>query len=145
MPFSGAKVIIASPNADFRSQIHKMLVAMRWPAEEAMGGNCGNSFFGTKGFYVRSKGFFSYKENKGGDRDPIPVPADLPVRKEDKWQRWFAAIRGRCPVHWRMVPANVGNKLYTRSPSPIATDPDLDFPCTLITTPPEGSDGPQIH
>jgi DNA-binding NtrC family response regulator len=34
----GSKVIIASPNADFRSQIHKMLVAMHWPAEEAMGG-----------------------------------------------------------------------------------------------------------
>src|SRR5437868_15222741 len=32
------KVIIASPNADFRSHIHKILKAMHWPAEEAMGG-----------------------------------------------------------------------------------------------------------
>jgi DNA-binding NtrC family response regulator len=32
------KVIIASTNADFRSHIHKILKAMHWPAEEAMGG-----------------------------------------------------------------------------------------------------------
>jgi predicted dehydrogenase len=29
--------------------------------EEFEGGNCGNSFFGTKGFYVRDRGFFSYR------------------------------------------------------------------------------------
>ena len=72
--------------------------------EEANGGNCGNSFFGTKGFYVRGKGFFSYKEWKGGERDSIPVPADLPVRKEDKWTRWFAAIRSRKPSDLPMQP-----------------------------------------
>src|SRR5437879_158071 len=38
MALAAPKVIIASPNADFRSQIHKMLIAMRWPAEEAVGG-----------------------------------------------------------------------------------------------------------
>jgi predicted dehydrogenase len=72
--------------------------------EEANGGNCGNSFFGTKGYYVRSKGFFSYKELKGGERESIPVPADLPVMKADKWQRWFAAIRSRKPADLPMQP-----------------------------------------
>lgn len=73
--------------------------------EEADGGNCGNSFFGTKGYYVRGKGFFSYKEVKSGPREAIPVPADLrPIRKEDKWQRWFAAIRSRKPADLPMQP-----------------------------------------
>jgi predicted dehydrogenase len=73
--------------------------------EEADGGNCGNSFFGTKGYYVRGKGFFSYKEVKSGPREAIPLPADVPpVRKEDKWQRWFAAIRSRKPSDLPMQP-----------------------------------------
>ncbi len=73
--------------------------------EEANGGNCGNSFFGTKGFYVRSKGFFSYKENKGGEREQIPIPANTPKEeKADKWQRWFAAIRSRKPSDLPMQP-----------------------------------------
>jgi predicted dehydrogenase len=72
--------------------------------EEFNGGNCGNSFFGTKGFYVRGRGFFSYKEQKGGERDPIPVPADLPVRKEDRFTRWFGAIRSRKPADLPMQP-----------------------------------------
>ncbi|MCU1312088.1 MAG: sigma-54 dependent DNA-binding response regulator [Candidatus Angelobacter sp.] len=38
MPHAQPKVIIASPNADFRSQIHKILKEMHWPAEEAFGG-----------------------------------------------------------------------------------------------------------
>ncbi len=69
--------------------------------EEANGGNCGNSFFGTKGFYVVGKGFFSYKEGKdedgkSGARDQIPIPAGAPKeQKADKWQRWFTAIRSR--------------------------------------------------
>ncbi|MSU25261.1 MAG: Gfo/Idh/MocA family oxidoreductase [Opitutus sp.] len=73
--------------------------------EEADGGNCGNSFFGTKGYYVRSKGFFSYKENKGGGREQIPIPADTPpASKADKWHRWFAAIRSRRPADLPMQP-----------------------------------------
>ncbi|MEY2879240.1 MAG: hypothetical protein RLZZ15_1620, partial [Verrucomicrobiota bacterium] len=73
--------------------------------EEAEGGNCGNSFFGTKGYYVRSKGFFSYKENKGGAREPIPVPVDAPkANKADKWARWFTAIRSRKPSDLPMQP-----------------------------------------
>lgn len=63
--------------------------------EEAEGGNCGNSFFGTKGYYVRGKGFFSYKETKSGPRESIPVPAGLKEEKADKFTRWFKAIRSR--------------------------------------------------
>jgi predicted dehydrogenase len=64
--------------------------------EEAMGGNCGNSFFGTKGYYVVGKGFFSYKENKGGERESIPIPADAPkVEKAGHWERFFRAVRSR--------------------------------------------------
>jgi predicted dehydrogenase len=73
--------------------------------EEADGGNCGNSFFGTKGYYVRGKGFFSYKEVKGGAREALPVPADAPkATKGDKWQRWFTAIRSRKPGDPPMQP-----------------------------------------
>jgi len=73
--------------------------------EEAMGGNCGNSFFGTKGMYVRSKGFFSYKEIKGGTREAIPVPADTPMPpKVDRFMRWFRAIRSRNPADLPMSP-----------------------------------------
>ena len=63
--------------------------------EEADGGACGNSFFGTKGYYVVGKGFFSYKETKGA-REAIPVPADAPKDdKEDNFQRFFRAVRSR--------------------------------------------------
>ena len=64
--------------------------------EEAMGGNCGNSFFGTKGYYVRTKGFFGYKESKGGERASLPIPADAPKEeKAGKFQRFFRAVRSR--------------------------------------------------
>jgi predicted dehydrogenase len=63
--------------------------------EEADGGNCGNSFFGTKGYYVAGKGFFTYKETKGA-REEIPVPADVPMPKSgSRFQRFFAALRSR--------------------------------------------------
>jgi predicted dehydrogenase len=73
--------------------------------EEADGGNCGNSFFGTKGYYVRGKGFFSYKENKGGSRESIPVPDSASKgEKGDKWQRWVRAIRSRNPADLPVSP-----------------------------------------
>ncbi|MCX6951578.1 MAG: gfo/Idh/MocA family oxidoreductase, partial [Verrucomicrobia bacterium] len=73
--------------------------------EEAEGGNCGNSFFGTKGYYVRGKGFFSYKENKGGAREAIPVPESAPKpEKADKWQRWVKALRSRNPADLPVSP-----------------------------------------
>ncbi len=66
--------------------------------EEAEGGNCGNSFFGTKGMYVRGKGFFTYKEVKNGPREAIPIPADAPVAiKADRFKRFFDAVRSRKP------------------------------------------------
>jgi predicted dehydrogenase len=64
--------------------------------EEAEGGNCGNSFFGTKGMYVRGKGFFTYKENKAGPREAIPIPADTPPGDgTDRFKRFFNAVRSR--------------------------------------------------
>ncbi len=62
--------------------------------EEADGGNCGNSFFGTEGFYVRGKGFFTYKEGKRSEREPIPVKEPLPEYR-NKWQYFFQAVRTR--------------------------------------------------
>lgn len=62
--------------------------------EEADGGNCGNSFFGTKGFYVRNKGFFTYKGGKMSDRESIPVKEPKPDLG-DKWAHFFRAVRSR--------------------------------------------------
>jgi len=90
--------------------------------EEFDGGNCGNSFFGTKGFYVVGRGFFSYKEGQGSARDPIPVPENAP--KPDggnKWDRFFKAIRTRNPAdqsvsvedaHFSCVHCQLGNVAY---------------------------------
>ncbi len=62
------------------------------------GGNCGNSFFGTKGFYVRGKGFFTYKDGKMSEREAIPVPANLPAPpKGDSFTRFFNAVRAGNP------------------------------------------------
>ena len=56
--------------------------------EEADAGNCGNSFFGTKGFYVRDKGFFTYKDGKMSEREAIPVKEPEPDRG-NKWDHFF--------------------------------------------------------
>ena len=90
--------------------------------EEADGGNCGNSFFGTKGLYVLGKGFFSYKEGKTSERQSIPVPEDaLKPEKGGKWQRFFAAVRSRNPAdlsvstldaHFSCVHCHLGNIAY---------------------------------
>jgi predicted dehydrogenase len=64
--------------------------------QEFDGGDSSNSFFGTKGFYVVGKGFFTYKQGRMSEREAIPVPADVPlVNKGDAFQRFFAAIRSR--------------------------------------------------
>lgn len=66
--------------------------------EEAEGGNCGNSFFGTKGYYVVGKGFFTYKEVKSGPREQIPIPENaLKPKNLNRFQRFFAAVRSRKP------------------------------------------------
>lgn len=90
--------------------------------QEFDGGNCGNSFFGTKGFYVREKGFFSYKEGKMTEREAIPVPADA-ARPDlgNKWQRFFKAMRSRKPedlpvspqdAHFACVHCQIGNAAF---------------------------------
>jgi predicted dehydrogenase len=90
--------------------------------EEADGGNCGNSFFGTKGFYVLGKGFFNYKEGKMSERQSIPVPDDTSKpEKGGKWQRFFTAVRSRNPAdmsvstldaHFSCVHCHLGNISY---------------------------------
>ncbi len=66
--------------------------------QEMDGGNCGNSFFGTKGMYVRGKGFFTYKEGTTDKREAIPIPADTPAgNKADRFKRFFDAVRSRKP------------------------------------------------
>lgn len=62
--------------------------------QEFDGGDSGNSFFGTKGFYVVGKGFFTYKQGKMSEREAIPVPADVAMPKSaGRLQRFFAALR----------------------------------------------------
>ena len=90
--------------------------------EEGDGGNCGNSFFGTKGMYILGKGFFSYKEGKISEREPLPIPADAPKPdKGSKFQRFFNAIRSRNPAdmsvstldaHLSCVHCHLGNVAY---------------------------------
>jgi predicted dehydrogenase len=62
--------------------------------QEADGGNCGDSFFGTEGYYVRNKGFFTYKESKTGEGEVIPVKEPKEDRG-DKWAHFFRAVRSR--------------------------------------------------
>ena len=62
--------------------------------DEAEARNCGDSFFGTEGFYVRDKGFFTYKSGKMGDHEAIPVKEPKPDLG-DKWAHFFRAVRSR--------------------------------------------------
>ena len=90
--------------------------------QEMDGNNCGNSFFGTKGFYVVDKGFFTYKEGKTADREAIPIPDNAPkLDKGSKWDRFFKAVRSRkaedMPVsplegHISCVHCQIGNVAY---------------------------------
>ncbi|MBL9201497.1 MAG: Gfo/Idh/MocA family oxidoreductase [Opitutaceae bacterium] len=64
--------------------------------QEMDGGDCGNSFFGTKGLYVVGKGFFSYKQGKASEREAIPVPGDSgKPAKESPFGRFVGAVRSR--------------------------------------------------
>ena len=90
--------------------------------QEADGGNCGNSFFGTKGYYVYGKGFFSYKEGKSGEHEAIPVPEDAPKPENaSRFERFFRAVRSRKPsdmpvstldAHHSCVHCHLGNLSY---------------------------------
>ena len=61
--------------------------------EEADAGDCTNSFFGTDGYYVRSKGFFDYKKK---DDQPVAIPvAEAAPEKLSKWEHFIKAVRSR--------------------------------------------------
>jgi predicted dehydrogenase len=65
--------------------------------QEMDGGDCGNSFFGTKGFYVVGKGFFTYKQGRMDQREAIPVPKDAVVDSDEgnPFKRFVNAVRSR--------------------------------------------------
>ncbi|MDO8539574.1 MAG: Gfo/Idh/MocA family oxidoreductase [Opitutaceae bacterium] len=64
--------------------------------QEMDGGDCGNSFFGTKGFYVVGKGFFTYKQGRMEQREKIPVPGDAATNDEgNAFKRFVNAVRSR--------------------------------------------------
>jgi predicted dehydrogenase len=88
--------------------------------EEADAGNCGNSFFGTKGFYVRNRGFFTYDGGKMEQRKRIEVEEPR-VDRGDKWAHFFRAVRSRDPkqmsvstedAHIACVHCHLGNIAY---------------------------------
>jgi predicted dehydrogenase len=103
--------------------------------EEFDGGASGNSFFGTKGFYVVGKGFFSYKEGRMSEREAIPLPADATGAGEgDAFKRFLDAVRTRKPedVPMSVVDAHVscghchlGNIAY-RAGRSLEFDPKLE-------------------
>jgi predicted dehydrogenase len=64
--------------------------------QEMDGGDCGNNFFGTNGMYVVGKGFFTYKQGKMAERQPMPVPGDATAEDEgNAFQRFINAVRSR--------------------------------------------------
>jgi predicted dehydrogenase len=65
--------------------------------QEMDGGDCGNSFFGTKGFYIYGKGFFTYKQGRQDQREAIPVPKDAVVDDDEgnPFKRFINACRSR--------------------------------------------------
>lgn len=57
-------------------------------------GNCSNSFFGTKGYYIRGMGFFDYDESKKDKPLPIPENAQKP-ETAGSFGNFFQAVRSR--------------------------------------------------
>ncbi len=96
--------------------------------DEAEGGNCGNSFFGTKGYYVREKGFFSYDGGK-------PIKVEEAVEdKGSKWNYFFRAIRSRkqedmsvttLDAHRSCIHCHLGNIAFRVGHS-LGFDPDAE-------------------
>jgi len=75
---------------------------------------CSNSFFGTKGYYVRGGGFFDYKNQPIEVKDPEPEGMS-------KWGHFFTAVRSRkvedltapvLPAHLSCVHCHLGNTAY---------------------------------
>jgi predicted dehydrogenase len=103
--------------------------------QEFDGGASGNSFFGTKGFYVVGKGFFSYKEGRMSEREAIPVPADANGAGEgDAFKRFLDAVRTRKPedvpmsvadAHVSCAHCHLGNIAY-RAGRSLEFDPKLE-------------------
>jgi predicted dehydrogenase len=101
--------------------------------DEADAGNCGNSFFGEKGFYVRDRGFFTYKGGPMSERESIVV--EEPIRDMgDKWDHFFKAVRSRKAedmavstrdAHISCVHCHVGNIAYRLGRS-LAFDPKTE-------------------
>jgi len=88
--------------------------------DEADAGNCGNSFFGSKGFYVSGKGFYTYKEGPMSHRERIPVDEPA-LDRGSKWDHFFRAVRSRKPqdmavstldAHQSCVHCHAGNIAY---------------------------------
>ncbi len=101
--------------------------------EEADGGNCGNSFFGTEGFYVRNKGFFTYKGGKMSEREAIPVKEPMP-NLGNKWDHFFRAVRSRkqadmavttLDAYHSCVHCHLGNTAYRLGRS-LTFDPNIE-------------------
>lgn len=95
--------------------------------EEADAGNCSNSFFGTKGYYVRNKGFFSY------DNKPIAVDEPKPDLG-NKWAHFFRAVRSRkeedmsvstLDAHHSCVHCHLGNTAFRLKRS-LEFDPETE-------------------
>ncbi len=77
---------------------------------EAEAGSCGNSFFGTKGMYVVDKGFFTYKEGRMGEREPIAIPDNaVKPEKASQWAHFFKAVRSRKPADLTVSPLEAHN------------------------------------
>ena len=83
---------------------------------EGGGPKCGNSFFGSEGYYVRGAGFFNYKN------EPIPLPkdAELPTTN-GRIGNFLKAVRSRKPEdlrapaldgHISCVHCHIGNIAY---------------------------------
>jgi predicted dehydrogenase len=63
--------------------------------QEFDGGDCGNSFFGTKGFYVIGKGFFTYKQGRMSEREAIPVLTPVEAGEGNAFKRFLDTVRSR--------------------------------------------------
>ena len=127
--------------------------------QEMDGGDCGNSFFGTKGFYVVGKGFFTYKQGKAGAREAIPLPAGAEKgEKEDAFRRFVNAVRSRkqadVPMtvedaHISCAHCQLGNIAY-RAGRSLAFDPkaekfkDAEFNAWLTRDYRKGFEVPRI-
>lgn len=94
---------------------------------EGGGGSCGNSYFGTKGYYVRDAGFFGY------DNKPIEVDEPLP-ESLGRFGTFLKAVRSRkqedvsAPVeagHLACVHIHMGNAAY-RLGRQLAFDPETE-------------------